>query len=484
MTEIAERPPVPVPAPVPGPEPARLLGRRLNRQRYFKDPVGYTCAVYHRFGPVSGLTHGDQQHFFAFGAENNRTVLLDDGTFHTAFEYTTPPTIKAARRGIGLLNMNGPPHQAARRLVAPAFRASAVRGYGEAVALITRAEVDTWSEGNRFDLSVRMRELTLRIVCLVLFGVDIAEDARPLGRLVQRMLALRYFAPSIRYFPFNVPGAPLARLLGVIRDLDDALDGIVATRRDGGGRDLLSGLMEARAEDGGPALSAEELIGHLTTFIVAGHETTSNTLSWAFAILDQHPDIADALTGEVGALSEDVESRLAEIDGLPLLDAVVKEVLRLMPPGPNTSRVAVAPTELGGFEIPPGSQVVTSKFVTHRDESVFPDPLRFHPERWATQGAVSVYQYLPFGVGPHVCVGAAFATLEMKIILAEVLRRWSPRIADGADLSRDVGLMMAPKNGVPVILGPPGTSRAGGRVVGDIHQMVRLTDRDIDRLGW
>jgi cytochrome P450 len=482
MSETSERRP-----PVPGPEPAWLLGRRLNRQQYFKDPVAYTCAAYHRFGPVSGLTHGDRQHFFAFGPEHNRTVLTDDGTFHTVLEYATPPKIKAARRGIGLLNMNGPPHQAARRLVAPTFRASAVRGYGEAVALITQAEVGTWCEGDWFDLSRRMRELTLRIVCRVLFGVDIADGAPRLGYLVQRMLALRYFAPSIRYFPFDVPGAPLARLLSVIRDLDDALDAIVATRRDGGAgdaRDLLSLLMESRAEDGTPVLSADELIGHLTTFIVAGHETSANSLAWAFALLDQHPDIAGALAEEVSALPEDIESRLARVDGLPLLDAVVKEVLRLLPPGPNTSRVAVAPAEVGGFEVPPGSQVVTSKFVTHRDEKIFPDPLRFQPGRWARQGTVSVYQYMPFGVGPHVCVGAAFATLEMKIVLAEVFRRWTLRVSDGADLSRDVGLMMSPKNGVPVTVTPLGTPRSGARVVGDIHQMVRLTDRDCDRLGW
>jgi cytochrome P450 len=469
--------------PVPGPAAARLLGRRLNRQRYVRDPVGYTCDVYHRFGTVSGLTCGDRQHFFAFGAENNRTVLTDAETFHTVFEYATPPKIKAARRGIGLLNMNGTTHRAARRMVAASFRSSAVAGYGEAAARITRAEVARWTPGDRFDLSRRMRVLTLRIVCKVLFGVDIADGAEELGRLVQRMLALRYFAPSIRYFPFDVPGVPFARLLRVIRDLDDALDRIVTARRGGGG-DLLSSLIDARAENGATTLSADELIGHLTTFLVAGHETSSNSLSWTFALLDQHPEITRALTEELDRLPDDVESRLEGLQRLPLLDAVIKEVLRLLPPGPNTSRVAVAPTVLGGFEIPAGSQVVTSKYVTHRDPGAFPDPLRFRPDRWVDQTPVSVYQYLPFGAGAHVCVGAAFATLEMKIVLAEVLGRFTVRVDDGADLSRDVGLMMAPKHGVPVSLLPAGTCGASARVVGDIHQMVRLADRDCDRLGW
>lgn len=485
MTDTDTKTDSPGPRAVPGPEPGRVLGRRLNRQQYVKDPVGYTCAVFHRHGPVSGLTHGDRQHFFVFGAEHNRAVLTDDATFHTVLEYATPPKIKAARRGIGLLNMNDAPHKAARRMVAPAFRASAVRGYGEAVALITHAEVGTWSAGDAFDLSTRMRELTLRIVCRVLFGVDIADGAQDLGRLVQRMLALRYFAPSIRYFPFDVPGAPFGRLLKVIRDLDTALEGIVAARGDGDdGRDLLAGLMAARDEQGRALLGRDELIGHLTTFIVAGHETSSSTLSWAFALLDQHPGTARSLAEELAALPEDPVSRLAELEALPLLDAVVKEVLRLLPPGPNTSRVAVAPAGLGGFEVPPGSQVVTSKFVTHRDAEVFPDPLRFRPERWFTQGSVSVYQYMPFGVGPHVCVGAAFATLEMKVVLAEVLRRFTLRVADGADLSRDVGLMMSPKHGVPVTVAPAGTAPTAARVVGDLHQMVRLSDREQYRLGW
>ncbi|WP_205328262.1 cytochrome P450 [Glycomyces sp. YM15] len=467
---------------VPGPPPHRWLGRRRNAHEYAVDPVGYTARLHHEYGPVAGLVHGDRKQVFAFGPEHNRTVLTRGDTFHTVLEYAIPQGIRDARRGIGLLNMNGPEHRKARRVATPSFKPRAALAHGEQIARLAAEEVDSWTPGEPFDLTDRMRRLTLRIACLCFFGVDIADRADHIGRMVQDMLALRYFASSIKYFPFDLPGTPYRRLLTVIRRLDGALADIIDARRDGSGAatDLLQSLMDARDEDG-HGFDDDQLVGQLTTLLVAGHETSSNTLAWTLLLLSQHPAELDKLLASVPERAARTSTALAFPTGL---DHVLKETLRLLPPGPNTSRIAVAPTAIGGYEIPAWCQVVTSKFATHRDPEVFPDPLRFLPARWET-ARPSLYEYLPYGAGPHACIGAAFADLEMKTVLATVLGRFRIDPVPGAVVSRQVGLMMAPKGPVPVIArprtdpAPPFTA-----VTGDLHDMVDLDGETRWRLGW
>jgi len=466
--------------PVPGPAPHTWLRRRGNAHAYAVDPVAYTARLHHEFGPVAGLVRGDTRHVFAFGPEHNRTVLTRGDTFHTVLEYLIPERIRRARRGIGLLNMNGPAHRETRRTATPAFRPAGLGRHAPVIARLAAEEVDSWTPGEPFDLSEAMRRLTLRIACRCFFGVDIAGGADRVGGLVQDMLALRYFDSAIRYFPFDLQGTPFRRLLTVIRRLDEALAGIVETRRGGSGEpDLLQSLMEARGEHG-RAFDDDQLIGQLTTLLVAGHETSSNTLSWTLLLLSQHRSELDGLLGEVperdaGAAIETAESQR--------LDRVLKEVLRLLPPGPNTSRLTMEPTSIGGHELPAGCHVVTSKFTTHRDPAVFPEPLRFRPERWA-DAKPSRYEYLPYGAGPHACIGAAFADLEMKLVLAAILGRYRLDPVPGTAVSRRVGLMMAPAGAVPVIARPRDDPAPTVPVAGDLHEMVDLDGTPRWRLGW
>ena len=468
---------------LPGPAPHPVLRRRANAHVYATDPVGYSSRLYHEHGPVSGLVRGDDRQVFAFGPEHNRTVMTSGDVFHTVLEHSIPERIRRARRGIGLLNMNGPAHRVARRMAAPSFRPQVIAQHAELIAELAAAEVDTWAAGEPFDLAAAMRRLTLRIACRCLFGVDIAASADPIGVMVQDMLALRYFDSSIRYFPFDVPGAPYRRLLTVIRRLDDTLAEIVATRRAQDGQpDLLGSLLSTRDGDG-RQLDDDQLVGHLTTLLVAGHETSSNTLAWAFLLLSQHPGELDTVLASVPGRSPGRPADAAAAVGDATLDRVLKEVLRLLPPGPLTARIAVAPTQIGGYEIPAWCQVMTSKFVTHRDPVVFPDPLRFRPGRWESTRP-SLYQYLPYGAGAHACLGAAFADLEMKIVLATVLGRYRLEPGPGTEGSRQVGLMRAPRGAIPVVARPREAAGPVARVQGDVHEMVDMDGAHRWRLGW
>lgn len=455
----------------PGPD-GRGIRARLREHEYATDPVAYVSELFHRYGPVAGIHRGNRRRVFVFGAENNRAVLSQSDDFHTVLEYAIPPRIRHARRGIGLLNMNGVEHRVARKAIAPSFRPAAIGPFADIIKTFADDEIGSWRSGEVLDVSAAMRRLTLRVACRCFFGVDIRGKAGQLGRLVSRMLSLRYFASSIRYFPFDVRGAPFHRLLRTIRALDDALAAIVEERASRGDLDddLLGMLIQGG--ENGAGFERDEIVGHLTTLIVAGHETTSNTLAWILLML-----------------SADAECRNAVLAGLPAginsptLDNTIRETLRLLPPGPNTSRIVTRDLTLAGVDLPRGAQVTTSKFVTHRDPRVFPNPTRFMPNRWR-ETAPSLYEYHPYGAGAHACIGAAFADMEMKIIVTQVLSRYVLEALPAAPINRDVGLMMSVKGGLRMRVRESSDRLDPAELEGTITHMVRFDDSPGWRLGW
>jgi cytochrome P450 len=397
---------------------------------------------------------------FAFGAEMNRAVLTQGDAFHTMLEYTTPERIRKARRGIGLLNMNGSPHREAKRMLTPSFHPSGLGDFVDVMREYTRDELSTWRPGNSIDISQAMRRLTLRIACRSFFGVDIATGAEDLGGMVARMLSLRYFASSIRYFPFDVPGSPYRRLLRTIRELDDALAAVVDRRAAAGDfdRDLLGRLLAGH----GRRLDRDQVVGHLTTLIVAGHDTTANTLAWNLLMNATHDHVKNGVWADrdSGHLS-------------PRLDRSLKETLRLLPPGPLTSRIVMQESPLGAHVLAPGTQVVVSKYVTHRDPHVFAHPDTFDPDRWVT-ARPGLYEYHPYGAGPHVCIGAAFADLEMKVILSEINERFLLTPIAGRRIDRDVGLLMSVRGGLVMNIHDAEARPAPVRIEGNVREMVQL----------
>jgi cytochrome P450 len=163
---------------------------------------------------------------------------------------------------------------------------------------------------------------------------------------------------------------------------------------------------------------------------------------------------------------------------LPLLDRVVKESLRLFPPAPFTGRITTRATELGGVEIPAGMEVLISPYCLHRSPDLYPEPQRFLPERWEKLSP-SPFEYAPFGAGPRMCIGAGFATLELKIVLAMLLQRFGFELPSGARVDRKTTIVMSPRRGLPVILRDRGaTIPPAGRVKGNVHEMVDLPATD------
>ena len=211
-------------------------------------------------------------------------------------------------------------------------------------------------------------------------------------------------------------------------------------------------LLAARDEDGS-ALSDAELRSQVITFLLAGHETTASTLTWAFALMAQHADEDTRVAAELASVGAR-DGTTALIGALPAMlrvNAVLAETLRLYPAIWIAERQVVAADELGGFQLPAGSAVIVAPYVTHRLANLWPEPHAFSPARFMTGARTLIDDgYFPFGAGPHACIGQHFALLEAKIILATLAARFQLHLVDGKLPVGEGGITLRPAGPVPV----------------------------------
>jgi cytochrome P450 len=276
--------------------------------------------------------------------------------------------------------------------------------------------------------------------------------------------------------PFDLPGTPYRRWLDLTHAIDTRMVEVIRQKRKapGTGRDMLSMLIEARDEDGG-TLSEDDLIGHAEVIFAAGHETSSNALSWTLFLLAQHPRVLADLCDELAGTLHGAAPTFEQLAQLPLLDWVVKESLRLFPPAPLNHRITARDTELGQYRIAKGTEVLSSIYHTHRMAELYPDPLRFLPERWAGLDP-GPYAYNPFSAGPRMCIGATFALFEIKVVLALLLQRFRLELAPNQRIDRYFGITLAPAGRVLMHVQRPGRAYARRAPVhGNVSAMVDLS---------
>ena len=303
--------------------------------------------------------------------------------------------------------------------------------------------IDEWHDGARLDFLVEMRRVALVILMDALFGVDVVPDLRGLWQPILK--AIGYISPGLWMF---WPGMPRFGFQRALRPLDDYLYRLIAARRSSPGakEDLLGALIAAGLPDA-------DIRDQLLTMLIAGHDTSTALLSWAFYLLATHPDVMARAREEVdrvlGTEAPEPAPTLAQAKSLVYLDQVIKETLRLYPPIHLGSRIAASDIQHPDGVIPAGTRVLYSIYLAHRDPQVWPDPDRFDPDRFTPDQARlhSPYQYLPFGGGPRNCIGRAFALVEAKIVLARVLQKWDLTFVGGA-VRPYMGATLVPHPGV------------------------------------
>lgn len=414
--------------------------------------------------PWSVLFGANRLRFFDFVREadpKNRLVRLRIGTRNVillfdadaasdvlltrAGDYTKGVELSKFLRpvlGNGLLGSEGAFHKKQRQTIVPVFTPRRIAEYAPGIAAATETMVSHWKHGEAVDMHRAMTRLTLQIVGETLFGVrGLDGDADELGGAIA--LAMEYAIRVLRS-PVRPPfsGIPFWRpdVRRAIATLDRTVYGLIAERRKTGatGNDLLSLLLNARDENGEP-MPDGQVRDEAMTFFLAGHETTANALSWTFYLLAKHPVERARVEAEVRTVLAGRSATYADIENLPHTLAAIKEAMRLYPPVFAFTRAAKADTELGGYRVPKKSAVILNVYLMHRDARYFPDPDRFDPSRFAPDAEKTRprFAYLPFGGGPRVCIGAAFALMEMQIVVATVLSRMSVSI-DNPDAPQEV----------------------------------------------
>ena len=358
------------------------------------------------------------------------------------------------RRSVMLLD--GKSHLRQRRLLLPPFQGERMRAHAGIMAELASAAIDRMPLGKRFALMPHMQKLTLQIILRSVFGLDKGAQMDRLARLFIEIMAvpqLIVLCPTKYQRFLDVPLSPYRTFVARRAEVDRMLREIIRARRaaaDPTRTDILSLLLAARDEEGQP-MTEDELRDELVTMLFAGHETTSSALSWAVSYILRSPAIKARLHDELRAAGSD-PAGLTSFVASEYVEAVIKESLRLQPIVPFIARRVQRPMRLGEYEMPVGSFVVPCSHLAHRRPETWPEPERFHPERFL--GAkLDPYAFLPFGGGTRRCLGMSFALYEMKIVLGTLLARTQMQLATDKPIhSVRHGFVRAPAGGTPVIL--------------------------------
>lgn len=431
----------------PGPDAPPLL----QAMRYVQWPIPFLEECARRFGGTFTVRLPGRPPLVLF-SDPDAIREIFSGDPHDLHAGESNAILEPLLGRHSLLLLDGSEHLHERRLVQPPFHGERMVAYGAVMQEIARRAIDAWPAGRAFAIQPEMQSITLDVILRTVFGLDEGPRMTELRRELVDLLAVSSNPQLLLASLQSGGGAPrgaAARPLEARHRVDALLFAEIARRRtrpDETRTDVLSLLLAARDENGAP-LSDQALRDELVTLLVAGHETTATALSWAVHHLLTHPDVRARLAEEVRG----VDDPLA-LSRLDWLDAVVKETLRLTPIVPMVGRRLTRPMTIGGHELPAGVTAAPSIVLAHRRPERWPDPERFAPERFLGTKPTP-YEFLPFGGGVRRCVGAAFALYEMKIVLAEIVRRVELELQPGYEarvVRRSVTL--APSEGMPVVV--------------------------------
>ncbi len=449
---LVESPPHPTPALPPGPS----LPAPIQLFRWLTRPIPFMEECARKYGDCFTIRFpsGPGTLVFFSNPDAVKEIFTSDPEQLRAGEANV--IVRPLLGDYSLILLDGVRHQHERRLMMPPFHGERMYVYGEVMQDLTDRTIDTWPVGQPFALHPHMQQITLNVILRTVFGL--AEDATlvRLRTLLTEVLAAG--ANPIMLVPWlqiNLgPYSPWGKQVRRRQEIDQLLFAEFARRRaaDLAGReDILSMLMQARDEDGQP-LSDQHLRDELMTLLVAGHETTATSLAWMLYRILSRPEVLEKLQTELRAVFGTGPVTSQQINKLEYLDATIKETQRLNPILPVVGRRLKTPTTIGGHTLPAGVVAMPCIYLTHHRPTLWPNPDEFMPERFLGKKPTP-WEFFPFGGGTRFCLGAGFATYEMKVVLAQILSRTTLRLASKRPI-RVVrrSITFAPSEGMPVVL--------------------------------
>jgi cytochrome P450 len=425
--------------------PGPPLPRFVQTLGFVFAPAPFLDACRRRYGDVVTMsTLFDSKFVMVFDPEVVKQVFRGPPEQLRAGEANAPLGPVLGQRSVLLLD--GAEHLRQRRLMLPSFHGERMREYEEVMTRAADRAIDAWPVGETFTLLRSMQSLTLDVIMHAVFGVEEGPRQEELKRRVRTMLDPVGNRAVILLMVLSGGrigiGGRMERFERQRRAVDEMIFAEIARRREADDlaerTDVLSMLLLARDEDG-EAMTDAELRDELVTLLVAGHETTATGLAWAFELMLRNPSTLE-------------RARAAVADGdTAYLDAVVKETLRRRTVVPGVGRVVRgAPFELNGWVIPPGVEINPSIAAIHRRADRYPEPNAFRPERFLGDDSPDTYTWIPFGGGTRRCLGASFATFEMRVVISRVLERAQLAPVGRPESGVRKGVTIVPRRGVRV----------------------------------
>jgi retinoid hydroxylase len=396
---------------------------------------------YQQYGPVFRSQILGRPTVFMVGPDAAE-FLLSSHAEHFSWREGWPDNFKALL-GESLFVQEGEEHRRNRRLMMPALHGAALPRYVGTMSQITQQYLQKWEHLQEFQWFEEFKQLTFAIASQLLLGTNPGDDVQRLSQLFTT-LTNGLFSLS------RLPGSNYQRGLTARQQIVEHVTRVVRDRQHHPTSDVLSLLIQAEDEQG-DRMSLEELVNQAILLLFAGHETTTAMLTWLFLELGRHPTVLQQAQQEQWTLAQQGDLSIEQISKMVYLDQILCEIERLHPPVGGGFRGVIKPFEFNGYQVPAGWLAQYSILYTHRLESLYPNPDTFNPDRFASgQQDQRSFSLLGFGGGPRICLGIAFAKLELKIIAALILRRYQWQMLPNQRLDAVTIPTRRPKDGLRV----------------------------------
>lgn len=430
----------------PGPKVALI-----QTFRYARDAYGYLIEMHRRYGDAVLIPALNGPLVMVSAPALIQEVFTADPDTFVPFGKDSYTPLLGER---SLLALSGPAHRRERKLLTPPFHGARMRAYAATIRRAALAAVEMWRPGEPFVMQRSTQWISLEVILRAVFGVQ--DDARVEDFRKAIIAMVDAAVPSLMFFKFMRRSwgglGPYNRFVSAIARMEALIYGEIAGRRgrpDEPREDILSMMLAARHDDGS-GMTDIELRDELMTLLFAGHETTGIALAWACYWLHRNPAALERVRAEVDGLGDDPDPEA--LVKLPYLEAVCQETLRLHPIVPDVPRMLARPLKLGEYVLGPPYGVAVTTTVLHRRPELYPEPERFRPERFLER-RFNAFEYTPFGGGSRRCIGAAFATYELKLALATFLRHAHLELAESGEVvPARRNLVIGPASGVRMVM--------------------------------
>ncbi|MBW4643138.1 MAG: cytochrome P450 [Goleter apudmare HA4340-LM2] len=436
---------------LPGPKSNSVEGSLLD---FGRDPLGFLTKCGREYGDIVPIYLGLTPACLLTNPEYIEQVLKERNLFIKS------RGLRALKHllGEGLLSSEGDSWLRQRRLIQPIFHQKRITTYGNIMVAYTEQMLKTWHDGETRDIHQDMMRLTLNIVMKSIFNCDLSDQA---AQDVAHALdvTMNWFDKKRQENFAFVEWLHKPKDISyenAIQQMNKTIYQMINERRTSGENpgDLLSMLMEARDEVDGSQMSDRQLRDEIATLMLAGHETTSNTLTGVWVLLSRYPEVRHQLLAELQQVLGERPANITDLPQLPYTDMVIKEAMRIYPPVFTMAREATQDCEIGGYQVPAGCMIMMSQWVMHRHPRYFAEPEVFQPERWRDDLEKNLPRgvYFPFGDGPRVCIGKSFALLEAILLLATIARKFELTLVPEHPIVAQAAITLRPAYGVKVML--------------------------------